>query len=260
MRPAVAAARAGVTIPGMPALPHHAPASTPQPWFARPAGRALLASERDAVLAALRSAPTPLPWLWIAPLAPVPPERDAPLAPGLCLASDGEAWTGSIRCRLPLPFASESLGTVILQHVAHLHEARSGALLAECARALVPGGRLHVLAFNPLSPYRLRWLRSGLRAADSARLRRLLADVGLAPMPQATGLGPQWKVRVEAEAHDGPGFRAAYLQSAEKRSIPLTPVRPRLPLVLPDVAGATAARVADVVPIRRERRGADDSE
>ena len=137
---------------------------------------------------------------------------------------------------------------------------RSGALLAECARALVPGGRLHVLALNPLSPYRLRWLRSGLRVADTARLRRLLADVGLAPMPQAQGLGPQWKVRVRSEPHDGPGFRAAYLQSAEKRTIPLTPVRPRLPLVLPDVAGASAARVADVVPIRRERRGADDSE
>ena len=106
----------------MPALPYHAPASTPQPWFARPAGRSLLASEREAVVAALRAAPTPLPWLWIAPLPPVPPERDALLASGLCLASDGEAWAGSIRCRLPLPFASESLGTVILQHVAHLHE------------------------------------------------------------------------------------------------------------------------------------------
>ena len=251
--------------PDMPSLPHHAPASTPPPWFARPAGRTLLASEHEAVLTALRSAPTPLPWLWIAPLPPVPPSRDALLAPGVCLASDGEVWSGSIRCRLPLPFASESLGTVILQHVAHLNEARSGALLAECARALVPGGRLHVLALNPLSPYRLRWLRSGLRAADSAHLRRLLADVGLSPMPQAQGLGPQWRLRAQMDAHDGPGLRAAYLQSAEKRSIPLTPARPRLSMALPEVAGVTAARVAKVVPIQpdrrdlRERRTPDDA-
>ena len=33
---------------------------------------------------------------------------------------------------------------------------QSVALIEECTRLLVPGGRLALLALNPLSPYRLR--------------------------------------------------------------------------------------------------------
>lgn len=185
------------------------------------------------------------------------------LLPGMRLHVDGASWRGAIRCALPLPIASESLGTVILQHVAHLHDARSGALLAECARALVPGGRLHLFSLNPISPYRLRWLRSGQHGSDAAALRALLRDVGLTPEPNALGLGPQWSPRTPTLPQPGAGLRAAYLQTADKRSAALTRIRP-LPLrttpnPLPVAIRAPAARTAQRVdPARRHLHGVPD--
>lgn len=269
-------------------------------WFLRPAGQAVLASEAATIARLLAEPALSLPWLWIAPVAPsavgevvqsasadATPEpvdtlraeaqtADAtnPLVdsrddsaprrlPGMRLHVDGASWRGAIRCALPLPIASESLGTVILQHVAHLHDARSGALLAECARALVPGGRLHLFSLNPISPYRLRWLRSGQHGSDAAALRALLRDVGLTPEPNALGLGPQWSPRTPTLPQPGAGLRAAYLQTADKRSAALTRIRP-LPLrttpnPLPVAIRAPAARTAQRVdPARRHLRGVPD--
>lgn len=208
-------------------------------WFLRPAGRAILDSEHALIEEALRSTYAALPWLWIGPAqatgddiagASVGPIGFAPTAGigrGLRLSLSADGWSGPIRCRLPLPIATESLGTVVLQHVTSLQNAGSGALLAECARALVPGGRLHLLALNPLSPYRARWQGRGLRAADAARLRQLLRDVGLNPEPSAQGVGPQWSMELSGLPQAGAGLRAAYVQRAEKRTIPMTLVRQR---------------------------------
>jgi SAM-dependent methyltransferase len=41
-----------------------------------------------------------------------------------------------------------------LQHVLGADRVDPIALIEECARVLVPGGRLALLALNPLSPYR----------------------------------------------------------------------------------------------------------
>jgi SAM-dependent methyltransferase len=236
----------------MPAISPDTAADPAALWFARPAGQAILDSERPLVADVLRAPLAPLPWLWIAPLTDdMPADAVANGGRGVRLNICGEAWQGPIRCRLPLPIASESLSVVVLQHVAHVHDARSGALLAECARALVPGGRLHLLSLNPLSPYRVRWLHSGLRASDGARLRRLLRDVGLAPEPLAQGLGPQWSVRIRTDIQSGPGLRAAYLQSADKRVLPLTPIRNRKPLSLAE--GMPAASIALKQPSSRSR-------
>jgi SAM-dependent methyltransferase len=239
-------------------------------WFLRPVGRAILESEQALIAEALRTTHAGLPWLWIGPSMACTPEstqapadaaptagvssRDVPIVGrGLRLGISSQGWSGPIRCRLPLPIASESLGAVVLQHVASLQDAGSGALLAECARALVPGGRLHVLALNPLSPYRARWQGRGLRAADAARLRQLLRDVGLAPESFAQGLGPQWSMRLSELPQAGAGLRAAFVQRAEKRAIPMTPVRARKPLSLVDpVPAAMRAASRDVVvPFRR---------
>ncbi len=215
----------------MPALSFHGPDAfdAAARWFQRPAGQAILDSEQALIAEALRKAQAGLPWLWISP-SPTTAEVEGR---GLRLTVSGECWEGVIRCRLPLPIASESLGAVVLQHVAYLHDARSGALLAECARALVPGGHLHLFALNPLSPYRLRWQRSGIKATDSARLRGLLRDVGLTAEPSAQGVGPQWSVVMSSRSHQyGIGLRAAYWQRADKRQFPLTPIRSRKPLAL----------------------------
>lgn len=172
---------------------------------------------------------------------------------GLRLCISPEGWRGPILCRLPLPIATESLGAVVLQHVASLRNAGSGALLAECARALVPGGRLHLLALNPISPYRLRWQGRGLRGADAPHLRQLLRDVGLAPEDYAQGVGPQWATELSELPQAGAGLRAAYVQRADKRTIPMTLIRQRKPLSLVDQVPVALRVPAEPVDARRRR-------
>ena len=209
-------------------------------WFQLPAGQAVLDSEHIIVADALAAHPVVgLPWLWLAPTV----AAESPAGRGLRLSPTGEGWQGPIRCRWPLPLASESLGAVVLQHVGDAPingPIDAVALIEECARVLVPGGRLSLLGMNPLSPYRLRWRRTGLSAHDPSTWRRLLTDAGLAPEPVAQGVGPQWSPTASPSLQSGPGLRAAYLQRAEKRAFPMTPMRLRKPLALSD--GVSAAR------------------
>ncbi len=163
-------------------------------------------------------------WLWLAPAD----AEDGAMPPGrglrLVLADDG--WRGGVRCGLPLPLAGASVGSVVLQHVLTGDDA-GRALLAECARVLVPGGRLALLALNPLSPYRWRWRGSGLRASEPLAWRRRMRAVGLQPDPVSQGIGPGWREAVSPQPQPGAGLRAAYLVLAEKRTRPLTPLRAR---------------------------------
>lgn len=208
-------------------------------WFGTPPGLILLESEQATVERAVAERPA-LPWLWLAPLV-------QPLdivGRGLKLAVSRDpvgkpAFSGDIRCGLPLPLANESIGVIVIQHVARSDDA-GNALLAECARVLVPGGRLWLFALNPLAPYRWRWRGAGLRASEPLTWRRRLRAVGLAPEPVSQGIGPSWKPLVSEHPQDGPGLRAAYAVRADKRSMPLTPMRRRLPLRLPGSHGAPA--------------------
>lgn len=205
-------------------------------WFLTPEGRAVLDSEQTVVADALAAHPViGLPWLW---LAPVPHDESVP-GHGLRLVLAGQGWAGSIRCGAGLPLASESLGAVVLQHVLPDDIALSRPLIEDCVRLLVPGGRLTVLGLNPLSPYRLRWRRARPGSRDPAALRRLLADAGLAPDAEASGIGPQWTPASSPSLQSGVGLRAACVQRAEKRAIPLSPLRPRRALPVGDGVAAT---------------------
>ncbi len=210
-------------------------------WFHLASGRAVLDSEHTIVADALAAHPVVgLPWLWLTPIA----DDEPPVGRGLRLSPSGSGWRGPIRCRLPLPLATESLGAVVVQHIGD-SRVDAGALIEECARVLVPGGRLSLLCLNPLSPYRLRWRRSGLGGRDPSVWRRLLADAGLSPEPFAQGIGPQWSPTASPSLQSGPGLRAAYLLRAEKRAFPMTPMRLRKPLALSD--GVSAVRAAPAV-------------
>lgn len=198
-------------------------------WFGSSAGQVLLDSERPAILHAIAERPAQ-PWLWLAPVAQAP---DGAGGRGLCLALSGDAWAGMVRCRWPLPLASESVGVIVLQHVA-VPRSRGREMLAECARVLMPGGRLWLFALNPLAPYRWRWRGSGLAASEPLTWRRSLRDVGLAPEPVSQGVGPLWQARAMPDLQHGPGLRAAYAIRAGKRVLPLTPTRQRVPLRLPE--------------------------
>lgn len=201
-------------------------------WFASPPGRTLIDSEAALVRQALGERPGP-PWLW---LAPVPQHADA-CGRGLCLRVRDDGWDGALRCALPLPLASESVGTIVLQHVPTARD-RARPLLEECARVLVPGGRLWLFALNPLSPYRWRWRGQGLRASEPLTWRRRLRDAGLEPDPVSQGVGPGWRIEVRDTPRNGPGLCAAYALRAERRVAPLTPIRGRAGLRLPQRAAA----------------------
>ena len=190
-------------------------------WFASGPGRHVLESEAGAVRAALEERPGQ-PWLWLAPAASGDPLPDR----GLQLIATATGWRGPIECALPLPLANESVATVLIQHAG----GDEVALLDECARVLVPGGRLWLFALNPLAPYRWRWQGAGLSATEPMFWRRWLRRVGLAPEPISQGVGPRWRTETSPQLQHGPGLRAAYLLRAEKRRLPLTPVRNRVPL------------------------------
>jgi SAM-dependent methyltransferase len=201
-------------------------------WFRSEAGRAILDSEQAMVERALAERQA-LPWLWLAPVA-LPFAHEGR---GVALRVAKRGWTGALSCDLPLPLPTEAFGTVVLQHAVGGGE-RAAGLLAEAARVLVPGGRLWLFVLNPLAPYRWRWRGLGLRAAEPLTWRRRLRTAGLQPDPVSQGLGPSWKIGVSEQPQNGPGLRAAYLIRAEKRTLPLTPLRKREPLRLSQEAPA----------------------
>jgi hypothetical protein len=147
-------------------------------------------------------------------------------------------WAGPVRCGLPLPLANESVAAIVLQHPA-LSGPGTAALLSVCARVLVPGAALSVYCLNPLSPWRWRWGGGGPGASEPQPWRRRLRAAGLVPDPVSQGLGPRWGAAPDAALQHGPGVRAAWVLRAQKRLVPLTPVRTRAPLRIG--AGAPAA-------------------
>lgn len=198
-----------------PSPPNGQPAGS-RAWFASEAGQALLQSELPLIRRALGERPAP-PWLWFAP-APVPADG---CGRGVCLVAGDGGWEGPLRCGGQLPFASDSLATVVLQHVPASSLAEG--MLEECARVLVEGGRLHLLVLNPLSPYRFRWRSAGLGASEPLAWRRRLRRAGLEPEPVSRGVGPAWRMQASDGVRSGPGLGAAYVLRAEKRAVPLTP-------------------------------------
>lgn len=198
-------------------------------WFASSSGQALLASEDESVRGALAERPGQA-WLWLVPA----PQTLQMAGHGLRLDRSAARWVGPVHCALPLPLANESVATVVIQHTAHGGR-RGSELLAECARVLVPGGRLWLYALNPLSPYRWRWSPglgggNGLAASEPMSWRRRLREVGLEPDAVSQGLGPRWRIETSPGLQQGPGVRAAYLLRADKRTTPLTPLRNRAAL------------------------------
>lgn len=197
-------------------------------WYASAAGQGLLAVEHAAMARVLTGATAAVPgWLWLGVPGATPPESDR--RRGLLLRPGAEGFTGDVRCALPLPLASESLGVVLLQHV--LDDAVPGdALLEECARVLAPGGVLWLAVLNPWSPYRARWARSGLSAHDPGRWQRHLRRAGFAvDSLSLQWLGPRWR---SAHGDVGVGaadrLRAGVALTVGKRTfaaIPPTPLR-----------------------------------
>jgi SAM-dependent methyltransferase len=208
--------------PTMPFPSHRRQPAAADAWFAGRAGQAILASEAESLRVALQQR-TGQAGLWLRPAAA---EQACVLEEValLRLQPHGTGFGGDLRCGLPLPLASESCGLAMVQHLADAAADPEG-LLEECARVLLPGGWLWLLALNPLSPYRWRWRGQGLRVSEPVTWRRRLRAVGLVPEPVSQGLGPTWEVAHDPCLQDGAGLRAAFLLRAQKRRLPMTPGR-----------------------------------
>lgn len=167
-------------------------AEAPLDWFHGTAGSAILASEEVAVRRVMAMCPA-LPWLWIGAPAAV-----APQAPrGIRLYRRRDGFSGDLRCRLPLPIASECFGAIFLQHALD-DGLEAQDVLEECARLLAPGGRLWLATLNPWTPYRVRWSGAGLRAKGAGAWQSALRRAGFpSAATRVQWLGPRWQPRSE---------------------------------------------------------------
>jgi SAM-dependent methyltransferase len=208
----------------MPALSPDRQPATPLDWFATEAGQGVLEVEALAVARVLAGCPA-LPWAWLGVPGATPP--DVPGGRGLLLRRHDGGFEGAVRCALPLPLASESLGAVLLQHA--LDDGfELDALLGECERVLAPGGTLWLATLNPWSPYRLRWARLGLRVRGPGRWQALLRRAGFAlDSVNVQWIGPYWR-SAHGDAGVGPldWPRAGLALSVTKRTYAIVPPRP----------------------------------
>lgn len=214
-----------LTGPTMPSQSHRRQPDRGFGWFASEAGQGLLEVESAAQERLLNSGPT-LPWLWMGVQAAAPPLSERR---GICLrkSATGGTFHGALQCSSTLPLASESFGAVLIQHA--LDDAGAPEdLLTECERILTPGGSLWLAALNPLSPYRLRWSRSGLHARPAGRWQAALKRAGFAlDSVHLQWIGPRWRTgRGEAGVAAADRLRAGMALTIIKRPYALIPPRP----------------------------------
>ncbi|WP_330969765.1 methyltransferase domain-containing protein [Lysobacter sp. A3-1-A15] len=173
--------------------------------------------------------------------------------------ADVGAFAGDLRCELPWPIASDTVGMVLVQHAAE--EVRDPRmLLDECARVLVPGGTLWLSVLNPLSPFRGRWWRGGLHASALGTWQSRLRRSGLVPDSLSVQwLGPYWRTdRHDSGVAARDRLRAAVAITVVKRvhaAIPRQPLM-RFRLQAGGVGSASMGRsIARSVPGRGHGRG-----
>ncbi|MHB8912294.1 MAG: class I SAM-dependent methyltransferase [Lysobacter sp.] len=208
----------------MPLLSHRRQPDTALGWFGTQAGQGLIGVENVAMARVLAIGPA-LPWAWLGVAADAAPEVGD--RRGLLLRRDGGGFTGSVRCALPLPIASESLGVVLLQHL--LDDGVSAdVLLGECERVLAPGGTLWLATLNPWSPYRARWLGTGLHARNPGYWQAALRRAGFAlDSVSLQWLGPRWDpAHGEAGIGAADRLRAGVALTISKRVHAAIPPRP----------------------------------
>lgn len=210
----------------MPAIvPHRQLDAPPLDWFAGHHGHALLSAEQGALDRVLAGCPA-LPWAWLGLASATSPE---PGRRGLVLKRRREGFDGALRCALPMPLASESFGALMLQHA--LDDRRDPLpLLEECHRVLAPGGTLWLATLNPWSPWRARWMRSGLRARGTGSWQAVLRRAGfVAGSVNVQWVGPRWSLAGDP-AGVGPldRVRGGLVLTVDKRThaaVPPDPVR-----------------------------------
>lgn len=192
-------------------------------WFQTPEARSVLVSGWPHLAAVCDTRPN-MPVVCVSVMGKPGAFSALPLPSKVWLSAWNGGYGGDAHCTHPWPLPSESIGTLVLHHVTDTGIDRD-ALLEDCYRVLLPGGQLFVFALNPLSPVRRWWWRHRMRAAEPSSLRLALRRQGFHCDTSTMGFGPVWRDAADATSSRGAGTRAAYLLHAEKRTIPLTPLR-----------------------------------
>lgn len=180
----------------------------------------LLQLERAVALEALLRHPSQ-PWLWLSPCA-ASPMGARPIGRGVQLYRSNAGYSGELRCALPFPFPSESLQAIVVEHAVI---APADVFLQECARVLMPGGRLYLFTLNPYSPYHVRWFRQGQISLGPRRWRVLVQRSGLQCCGRERFLGPVWRASVPSSGSSRL-WQAVCLLQAEKRVVAAVPPAP----------------------------------
>lgn len=136
-----------------------------------------------------------------------------PLIP-LRLHREAAGWSGDACCALPLPLPSEAVNAIVLQHP---QVTELAPLLAECARVLMPGGRLWLTLLNHHSPYRGHWQWRGMRPPTAMRCRSALQREGLR-IRTTQHVGPLWNDAATPAGKALPALRAVCVLECEKRT------------------------------------------
>jgi SAM-dependent methyltransferase len=146
-----------------------------------------------------------------------------------------------------LPLASNSLDAVLVHHALDF-TLDSYRLLREATRVLMPGGKLLIIGFNPMSSWRVRkafswktqppWNARYLSCSRVSDWLKLL-DFQIEKVSHGGYLLPFDRPSVlgSAERFEQWGRRfslpvgAIYFIVASKDSLPITPIRPRWPII-----------------------------
>lgn len=192
-------------------------------WFQTPEARSVLVSGWPHLARVCGTRPN-MPVLCVSAMGKPAAFRDLSLQNSVWLSSWNSGYSGDANCSHPWPLPSESIGTLVLHHVTDILQDRE-ALFEDCHRVLLPGGQLFVFALNPLSLARRWWWRSGIASSEPSSLRIALRRHGFHCDTSTMGFGPTWSDSPDESTARGAGARAAYLLHAEKRVVPLTPIR-----------------------------------
>ena len=159
----------------------------------------------------------------------------------LHLVEDGSRYCGCdvLASVTSLPFAVHSIDVVVIPHVLEFTP-DPGALLKEIDRVLIEDGRLIVVGFNPWSLWGLRHLHPRWRNRppwngrfySTAKLKRWLfmLDFELLELERFS-FYPACKHESQLSFPEKPGkfclpfFSTAYIIVAQKRRIPVTPIK-----------------------------------
>lgn len=165
---------------------------------------------------------------------------------------EGDQLSGDLRSSLDLlPFESESMQLIIVQHVFDAAGIDCG-IHEEVLRVLAPGGLLLVYGFNPLSSWRFWWLREALKGMPTPRwktageVHRKLITTDCMNI-QRDYLGGLWPTD-DTHPREAPGYpwHAVWVISARKERAAMRPVplrrRPKRVVLKPALAQLASRR------------------